>query len=72
MEMSNIININLKKFSRFTLISLLSLIAGIILWIWWGNRFDVWYDIGIYSVTIVLVLAGIFGTLLSLHESKEE
>lgn len=68
----DMIKINVKNFNVFTLISLLSLIAGIALYLWWGGTFGVWYDIGIYSLTIILVLAGIFGTLLSLHEKTEE
>jgi len=64
--------INIKKFNVFTIVSLLSLIAGILLWIWWGTRFGVWYDIGIYALTIILILAGIIGTILSLLEKSED
>ena len=64
--------INIKKFNVFTIVSLLSLIAGILLWIWWGTRFGVWYDIGIYALTIILILAGIIGTILSLLEEKKD
>jgi hypothetical protein len=72
MEIKNLINIQVKNFNVFTLISLLLLLAGIAIYLWWGSTFGVWYDIGIYSLTIVLVLAGIFGALLSLHEKQEE
>ena len=68
----DIFKINLKNFNVFTLISLLSLIGGIVFWICWGLRFGVWYDIGVYSVTIVLVVPGIIGTILSLRDEKEE
>jgi len=64
--------INIKNFNVFTLISLLLLLAGIAIYLWWGSTFGVWYDIGIYSLTIVLVLAGIFGMLLSLLEKSED
>jgi hypothetical protein len=64
--------INIKKFNVFTLISLLTLIAGVGLYIYWGVRFGVWYDIGIYSITSVLVISGIVGILLSLYEKTEE
>jgi len=64
--------INIKKFSVFTLISLLTLISGIGLYLYWGMRFNVWYDIGIYSITSVLVISGIVGILLSLYEKTEE
>lgn len=60
-------NLNLK-----TIFSLLLLIVGIIFYISWGITYGVWADIGIYSITIVLVLAGIFGTILSLLENKNE
>lgn len=66
------IKINLKKFSVFTLLSLLLLIAGIAIYLDWVSRYDVWYDIGIYSVTIVLVLAGIIGIFLTLIETTDE
>ena len=72
MDMDNLIKINVKKFNIFTLISLLSILVGFLLWIWWGTQFGVWYDIGIYSVTILFILAGIVGTVLSLYESKTE
>ena len=66
------IKINLKKFSVFTLLSLLLLIAGIAIYLDWVIRYNVWYDIGIYSVTIVLVLAGIIGIFLTLIETTKE
>jgi len=64
--------INIKKFNVFTLISLLLLIFGVGLYIYWGTRYNVWYDIGIYSVTSVFVISGIVGILLSLYEKTEE
>jgi hypothetical protein len=68
----DMIKINRKKFNIFTLISLLFLIAGILFYISWGVRFGVWYDIGSYSITIVLVLAGLLGILITLYEAPEE
>ena len=65
-------NIDMKNFSIFTVISLLFLIAGIALYIYWGSRYGVWIDIGIYSITIVFVISGILGMLLSLYEKPEE
>jgi len=64
--------INVKNFNVFTVLSLLALIAGIGIYLYWGITFDVWYDIGIYSLTIVLVLPGIIGTILSLMEKTED
>jgi hypothetical protein len=66
------IKINKKNFNIFTLISSLLLLAGILFYISWGIRFGVWYDIGVYSLSIIFVLAGIFGILLTLYDSSEE
>jgi hypothetical protein len=66
------IKINTKKFNIFTLISFLLLIAGVLFYLYWGIRFGVWYDIGIYSFSIIFVLAGVFGILLTLYETSEE
>jgi hypothetical protein len=66
------IKINLKNINIFTIISLLSLLAGIIFYIYWGSRYGVWYDIGIYSITIFLVLAGIIGIFLTLIETTDK
>ena len=63
---------NIKNYNYKTILSLLSLIAGILFYIYWGVTYGVWADIGIYSITIVLVLGGIFGTLLSLMENEED
>ncbi|KAA0004970.1 MAG: hypothetical protein DRM99_02930 [Thermoplasmata archaeon] len=65
---------NLKKFNLYTVLSILLLLAGISHYIYWGSRYGVWYDIGIYSITIVLVLAGILGILITLieEENKED
>jgi len=62
----------LKNFNLKTLFSLIVLLAGVALYISWGIRYGVWYDIGIYSLTIVLVLGGILGMLISLREVKDE
>ena len=64
--------ITMKKFNWKTILSLLVLLGGIIFWILWGITYGVWADIGIYSITIVLVLSGVIGTLLSLLEVEEE
>jgi len=64
--------INIKKFNVFTILSILFLLAGIIHYLYWGTRYGIWYDIGIYSITIILVIPGIIGILLSFIETKEE
>jgi len=65
--------LSLKNFNMYTIISLIILIGGIVFYIIWGLRYNVWTDIGIYSITIVLVLAGLIGFILSLSlENKEK
>jgi hypothetical protein len=65
--------LSIKNINAYTIASLIVLIAGLALYISWGLRYGVWYDIGIYSITIVLVLSGLLGVILSLsHEKTEE
>jgi predicted ABC-type exoprotein transport system permease subunit len=67
------IKINRKKFNIFTLISLLFLIAGILFYISWVIRFpNAWADIGIYSITIIFVLSGVLGIIITLYDSPEK
>jgi hypothetical protein len=63
---------NIKNINTYTIFSILVLIAGLLLYISWGLRFNVWADIGIYSITIILVLGGVLGTILSLTFEKTE
>jgi len=65
------IKLNLKNFNFYTILSILFLLAGLLFYIYWGTRYGVWYDIGIYSIVIVLVIAGIIGILLTLMEKEE-
>ncbi|MEF8879249.1 MAG: hypothetical protein V5A64_02500 [Candidatus Thermoplasmatota archaeon] len=66
------IEIKLKNFNFYSIVSLLMLILGILFYIQWGTRYGIWYDIGIYSVVIIFVLAGIIGFILSLTPKQEE
>ena len=76
MDVKEMINlrdlVDIKKYNFKTVLSLLLLITGILFYIYWGVTYGVWADIGIYSITIVFVLAGIFGMILSLFEDEEE
>lgn len=65
------VKINLKNFNVYTILSILFLLAGILHYIYWGARYGIWYDVGIYSITIVLVLPGVLGIILSLLETEE-
>lgn len=68
----DLLNIKLKNYNIYTILSILFLLGGIIHYIYWGSRYGVWYDIGIYSITIVLVIPGIIGIFLSLMEKEED
>lgn len=65
------IKLNMKKFNIYTILSSLLILASIIHWIYWGSRYGIWYDIGIYSITIVLLVPGIIGFILSIMEKEE-
>jgi hypothetical protein len=64
--------LNTKNINAYTIFALIVLIVGILFYISWGLRYGVWADIGIYSITIVLVLGGLLGTILSLTMEKTE
>ncbi len=66
------IKLNIENMNLFTILSALLFIAGIGFYIYWGIRFGVWADIGIYSVTIVFVLGGLLGIILSLYEKAND
>ena len=66
------IKINIKNFNLYTIFSLLFLIAGIGIWLFWIIKYGVVYDIGIYSLAIVFIIPGIVGLILSLMDKKED
>jgi len=66
------LNLNWSKINIFTILSFLLLLSGVLFYIYWGLRFGVWMDIGIYSITSFLVLSGLLGILVTLHEVGEE
>ena len=76
MESKEAINLkditNIKNINLTTILALIMLIAGILFYISWGIIYGLWADIGIYSITIVLVLPGIVGLILSILENKTE
>ena len=65
------LNLNFKNYNIWTIISIIFILAGLLHWIYWGSRYGVWTDIGIYAITIVLVLPGIVGLIITLMETKE-
>jgi len=62
----------MEKINSKTIVSLFVLVVGIMFYLGWGVTYGVWADIGVYSLTIVLVLFGAFGMFLSLLEKPEE
>ena len=52
------------------ILSILALFVGLIFYIGWGVTYGVWADIGQYSVTILFVLGGILGLLLTYFDNK--
>jgi len=63
---------SLKNINAYTIATLSILIVGLLFYVSWGLRYNVWVDIGIYSITIILVLSGLLGAILSLTFDKTE
>ncbi len=63
---------NIKDINEWTILSILLLLAGILFYIYWGITYNVWTDIGIYSIAIFLVFSGFCGFLLSFIREKED
>ena len=66
------IKIDIKKANVFTILSFLMFIAGILFYIYWGIRFGVWADVGIYSVTVFFVVTGLLGMIITLYEPSND
>ena len=64
--------LDIKNINAYTIFALIVLIVGFLFYISWGLRYGVWVDVGIYSITIVLVLGGLLGAILSLSMEKTE
>ena len=63
---------NMRNINEWSILSIILILAGILLYIYWGITYNVWMDIGIYSITIVITFSGICGFLLSIMKVKEE
>jgi len=68
----NIFKIDFKKFNLYTILSILIILIGLLMWISHGIRYNIWTDIGIYSITIFFILSGVLGVLISLHSIEEK
>ncbi|PKK85246.1 MAG: hypothetical protein CVT48_06330 [Thermoplasmata archaeon HGW-Thermoplasmata-1] len=53
------------KVTGWTIVSLVMLFAGIIFYFVWNLIYGAWTDIGVYAMTVPLLLFGIFGIFLS-------
>ncbi|HEC76631.1 MAG TPA: hypothetical protein ENI33_05190 [Thermoplasmatales archaeon] len=53
------------------IVSAIALITGILFYIIWGITYNVWADVGIYSVSIVLIGFGVLGLLFCKIEEKK-
>ncbi|RLF62158.1 MAG: hypothetical protein DRN16_02340 [Thermoplasmata archaeon] len=54
-----------------SIFSILVIAIGLIFYIFWSITYNIWFDIGIYSVTIIFVASGVFGLLISQTKEKE-
>ena len=60
------------KLNAGMILSMLVLVLGIIFYIAWGLQYHVWADIGIYSITAVMVSLGILGSMASIIKTDEK
>jgi hypothetical protein len=58
------------KINGLQALSFLLLVVGLVFYIAWSTRYNAWLDIGVYSITIVLVLGGLLGLLLNIAKKK--
>ena len=66
------IKLDMKNMNMITIVSFLMFLAGALFYIYWGMRFGVWADVGIYSVTVFFVLTGILGMVLTLYQPSDK
>ncbi|HEC81286.1 MAG TPA: hypothetical protein ENI42_02505 [Thermoplasmatales archaeon] len=60
----------MEKINGKKMVSLLVLACGIIFYVGWSSMYNVWTDIGVYSVSIIFILLGALGFLISSSEEK--
>ncbi len=59
------------KVDVYTVFSGLIIAVGIISYVWWSTTYNAWTDIGIYSFSVIFILLGTFGFLLSFTKKEE-
>ncbi|MEM0130298.1 MAG: hypothetical protein QW100_03190 [Thermoplasmatales archaeon] len=53
-------------------LSLLLLIGAVVFYLSWSIAYGDWNDIGLYSISVVLILFGVLGVALSRLRIREE
>ncbi len=48
------------------------LLGAVVFYVGWSIAYGDWYDIGLYSVSVILILFGILGMMLSHYKIKQE
>ena len=51
---------------------LLAIFLGIAFYLSWGILYGAWTDVGVYTITIILVVFGLFGVALYFGKNEEE
>ena len=51
---------------------LLAIFLGIAFYLSWGILYGGWTDVGVYAITIILVVFGLFGVALYFGKNEEE
>ncbi len=59
------------KLNAILVLSVLSLIVGILWYIIWGITYGVWADIGIYAPSVVFSALGVVGLIWYIDEKKK-
>jgi hypothetical protein len=54
------IEINVKS-----VLSLIAIIIGILFYLLWGITYNIWADVGIYSVSAIFIVLGVLGLLFA-------
>ncbi len=48
------------------------LLGAVVFYVGWSIAYGDWYDIGLYSVSVILILFGVLGMMLSHYKIKQE
>jgi len=62
---------DMEKMNWKKIVSILVLACGLLFYVGWSSVYNAWTDIGVYSVSIIFVVLGVLGFLISLSEEKQ-